>query len=349
VDALRYTREIDLDDTNNAHSLGVLAVAPGSRVLDVGCAAGHVGRVLRERGCVLWGVEIDADAAALAADAYERVVVGDVDELDLTSELAGLEFDVVLMLDVLEHLKQPERALRQVRPLLPPGGKVIASIPNVTHAALRLELLGGRFRYRETGLLDRTHLRFFDRHGVEELFKDGGFAVDEMLRVTRQLDETEFAVNFDELPAEALAVATADEDATTYQFLAVATPRDPVPAAPPVRAASLAERLQAERDALKQQVAEGARYVESLEAQHGEQLRHIELERELLYNDLMVKEAYIAELRSHLEAVHTQPEQTSCRDRSLRLVIRFARHVPFARRGARWLLATAEAARQRQG
>jgi 2-polyprenyl-3-methyl-5-hydroxy-6-metoxy-1,4-benzoquinol methylase len=313
IDALLYTREIDLDDTNNAHTLSILAVAPGSRVLDIGCASGYVGRALRERGCTVWGVEIDADAAAVASDGYERVVVADAETLDFEREFAGLEFEAVMLLDVLEHLKAPEKTLQNVRPLLADGGRLVVSIPNVTHAAVRLELLSGRFRYRELGLLDRTHLRFFDRQGVEDLLLSGGFAPEEILRVTRELDETEFDLNLDEFSPDVVAAATAGEDARTYQFIVVAAPRETSGAdrAPATRTASLAERLQAERDALKDLVREGTKHVEHLESEHAKHVEHLEsehakqldqlqLERDLLQNDLMIKEAYLAKLRNDL-------------------------------------------------
>src|SRR5207248_2616993 len=96
-------------------------------------------------------------------------LVGDAEELDLETELGGERFDAILFADVLEHLRDPAALLKRVRPLVAENGVVIASIPNVAHASVRLALLGGSFRYREWGLLDETHLRFFTRHGVEDL------------------------------------------------------------------------------------------------------------------------------------------------------------------------------------
>ena len=96
------------------------------------------------------------------------------------------------------------------------------SIPNVTHGALRLSLLEGRFNYTEQGLLDRTHLRFFDRHAAEQLISEAGLTISQHLRVRRELEETEIAVNKDGLPTELLQSLASDPDATTYQFVFVA-------------------------------------------------------------------------------------------------------------------------------
>ena len=96
------------------------------------------------------------------------MIVGDVEQLDLDAALEGQRFDFVLLLDVLEHLRDPLAVLERLRDRVAPGGRVIASIPNVTHGAVRLSLMSGAFTYTETGLLDRTHLRFFDRRGAEK-------------------------------------------------------------------------------------------------------------------------------------------------------------------------------------
>src|SRR5580765_3729350 len=163
----RYSQQIDLGDVNNAHSLGILLVPDGSRVLDIGTADGSVARALADRGCSVWGIEVDADAARDAERWCDRVIVGDVEQLDWQASMDGQLFDVVLLLDVLEHLRDPLQTLRRAVSFLAPGGRIVASIPNVAHAAVRLQLLDGRFERTDIGLLDRTHIQFFDRRSVD--------------------------------------------------------------------------------------------------------------------------------------------------------------------------------------
>jgi hypothetical protein len=86
-------------------------------------------------------------------------------------ELGGRQYDRVLLLDVLEHLKNPERILRQSRGTLKPDGLLIVSVPNVANITVRLALLFGRFNYQERGILDRTHLRFFTRRTARAMLK----------------------------------------------------------------------------------------------------------------------------------------------------------------------------------
>ena len=218
----RYARELDLRELN-AHTQGILLTPPGSDVLDVGTADGHpVVAGLVARGCRVWGVEIDAESAATAAPLCEQMVVGNVEQLDLDATFGDKRFDVVLCLDVLEHLVEPLDTLRRLTRLLTPTGIVVASIPNVTHAAVRLQLLDGKFTYTDTGLLDRTHVRFFDRAEVDALFADAGLTVTEQLEVRREVHETEIPLDLSAVPPETLAAVKADPDARVFQWMLVA-------------------------------------------------------------------------------------------------------------------------------
>jgi len=218
----RYARELNLDDLN-AHTQGILLTPAGSRVLDVGTADGHpVAEALVARGCHVWGVELDEDAAESARQFCNKLVVGDVEKLDLAHEFAGLEFDVILCLDVLEHLVEPGAVLKKLAPMLAPGGVIVASIPNVTHAAVRLQLLRGDFTYTDTGLLDRTHVRFFDRAEIGTLFDGAGMTVLEHLAVLREPHETEIPVDLNSVAKETLDEIVADPDARVFQWVAVA-------------------------------------------------------------------------------------------------------------------------------
>jgi 2-polyprenyl-3-methyl-5-hydroxy-6-metoxy-1,4-benzoquinol methylase len=280
VPTSRYSCSIDLSNLNTSHALAILSVPAGSAVLDIGAADGSVARLLADRGCRVWAIEVDERAAREAATACELVVTGDVERLDLAEALDGARFDVVLLLDVLEHLRDPGSVLKRAAQLLSPGGQIIASIPNVTHGAVRLSLLRGTFTYSDSGLLDRTHLRFFDRQGVEALFGDAGLDIRDRLRVTRGLAETEIAIDQSSFPPSVIAEIERDPDSTTFQFVIVAAPRE---AASPAASASdalaprgdrrdqaldrvsLGERLLQELDAVRVRLREAEAYARSLE------------------------------------------------------------------------------------
>src|SRR5919197_5901549 len=223
-----YPKYTDFDDSpGSTHNLVLGLVEPSSRVLEFGCATGYMSQALRDRlGATVVGVELNAEAAQLAAVHCDRVLVGDAEELDLEAELGGDRFDAILFADVLEHLRDPAALLRRVRRLVDDGGVVIASIPNVAHASVRLALLSGAFRYREQGLLDEGHLRFFTREGIQDLFEGAGYLVTQWQRRRLGVDETEIEVP-SSVPEEARAWATGDPEATTYQFVVCAVPSEP--------------------------------------------------------------------------------------------------------------------------
>ena len=161
-----------------AHRLVLEAVPRGARVLDVGCATGYLAAELAARGSAVVGVEADPAAAAEAAAACERVVTGDVESAECRAALAALApFDAIVCADVLEHLRDPWAALGFLAPLLRPGGRAVLSVPNIGHWTARRALFRGRFPYAAHGLFDRTHLRFFTRATMVEMFQDCGYDV----------------------------------------------------------------------------------------------------------------------------------------------------------------------------
>jgi 2-polyprenyl-3-methyl-5-hydroxy-6-metoxy-1,4-benzoquinol methylase len=152
------------------------------RVLDLGCAAGALGAAIKERfaGAVVVGIEAGRAAAAQAATRLDRVVEARLDDIDFNAH--GLEpgtFDAITASDVLEHLSNPWRLLERVRPLLAPGGQLLASIPNVRNAYLVSQLvLAGRWEYQERGLMDITHLRFFTLEEIRRMLEATGFRLE---------------------------------------------------------------------------------------------------------------------------------------------------------------------------
>lgn len=237
----RYTADVDLSNPNDPHVLAVGRVPARSEVLDLGAADGSMAAVLRRMGCKVWGVELDDESARQARHHCEEVVVGDLNTLQLSDAFKGRQFDVVLMLDVLEHLVDPVGVLRGAVSVLKPSGWAVISLPNVTHISVRLALLGGRFTYTDVGLLDRTHLRFFDSDGVMELLEQAGWESMESVRVTRRLGTTEIDVDVD---PRVFGDLEHDPNALTYQFLLMAAPKgSKVLDDPPLLPAAVAQRV----------------------------------------------------------------------------------------------------------
>jgi SAM-dependent methyltransferase len=211
-----------------------------ARLLDVGCGSGATSAAAKARwpGVETIGIEVVADAAERAATRVDRVLAASAEGLDLAA--AGVaDVDGVLLADVLEHLVDPWRFLRELHAVLRPDALVVASIPNVANLWLLDELAAGRFAYTSSGLLDKTHLRFFTRRSIAELFDGAGYDIVRWERVTdgRVDDATRRRVLGVMLPVplgghvagQRVDVRGVDgeayQDLRTYVFFVVARPR----------------------------------------------------------------------------------------------------------------------------
>jgi SAM-dependent methyltransferase len=223
----RYFATVDPSLPNNAHAYQLRLVGRDKDVLELGCAAGHMTRALKEQGCRVVAIDVDADAVRFAGEFADRALVEDIGaDPPLTS--LDERFDVVLAGDVLEHLPDPGRLLDRCRTLLRPDGYLVLSVPNVAHVDLRLALLQGYWDYRDWGLLDRTHLRLFTRRSLDRLLRDSGYVPVELFRVVRPVGTTEIEVDMHRVSPDVLDIALADPEAETYQFVmrAVVDTRD---------------------------------------------------------------------------------------------------------------------------
>jgi 2-polyprenyl-3-methyl-5-hydroxy-6-metoxy-1,4-benzoquinol methylase len=185
-------------------------------LLDVGCGSGAFGRLLRsERPSMeLWAVEPDPVSARAAEDGFDRVIVGKFPD----DGLPRGAFDVVMCADVLEHMAEPEQALRGAAEALAPGGVMVASVPNVRNwrAVLWPLLRHGTWTYTEQGILDSTHLRFFTRRSMKQFFVDNGWSVQSVTGINMSRKEKLLSA----LSAHGL------DDFLFFQYVVVATPTE---------------------------------------------------------------------------------------------------------------------------
>lgn len=157
----------------------MLEFIPGSvsSVLEIGCGTGAFGAsVKQQRGCRYTGVELMSQAAELARTRLDEVIVANIEQMSLPFPREN--FDCLVCNDVLEHLVDPWAALRTLTGLLQPGGYVVISLPNVRFSEVVKDLVfRKRWEYREEGVLDRTHLRFFTESSVRALLESAGLEV----------------------------------------------------------------------------------------------------------------------------------------------------------------------------
>lgn len=166
--------ELIYKNGGNTRLLNMLKSTPG-RILDVGCGAGDNAALLADRGWRVTGLTIDPREREAALPYCDAIHLGNLEE-GLPRTVAG-SFDVVLMSHVLEHLANPSALLADVRERLDENGVIAVALPNVLNYRQRFRFLMGNFAYTETGMLDRTHLRFYTYTTGRTLLEDHGFDV----------------------------------------------------------------------------------------------------------------------------------------------------------------------------
>jgi len=217
-----YPGVIDLREENNSHSkmykfINEDACERNSRILEVGCSSGYFGKALKQNGHEVWGVEISRQAVELARLCLDHVFHGTIEEFLCNKNSQDIKFDYIVFGDVLEHLTDPLKILKDCRRILSHRGAIVASIPNVAHRAVRAMLMEGRWDYDDMGIMDNTHLRFFTRKTIVDLFTHGDYEITEMETVILPAESTGIDVDFHFL--EDVAPMMKGSDLETFQFV----------------------------------------------------------------------------------------------------------------------------------
>ena len=209
----------------NRDLLALLAkAADGCRhVVEVGCMHGALAAAYRAAnpGARYTGIDIDADYAAAAAAHCDTALAGDIEHFDGPAFEVLFPSDCWVFGDCLEHLRDPWRLVRRIRERIAPGGCLVACIPNAQHWSLMWRLVSGQFRYEDSGLLDRTHIRWFTRQTMLEMFRQAGWRVE--TGIARRISATPPAELMHGIRAIARAAGSdpdqAAADAEVFQYL----------------------------------------------------------------------------------------------------------------------------------
>jgi 2-polyprenyl-3-methyl-5-hydroxy-6-metoxy-1,4-benzoquinol methylase len=148
------------------------------RVLDVGCGSGRFGELIKLKiGAEIWGIDIEESVIKEAEERIDRVFLGDVSVR--LADLPKNYFDCVVFNDVLEHLFDPFHVLSAIKCHLAPGGRIVCSLPNIRHfKVLKKLVLRGEWEYRQAGILDYTHLRFFTYKSIRSTLNNLGYEIE---------------------------------------------------------------------------------------------------------------------------------------------------------------------------
>ncbi len=176
----------------------LLNICPKAKnVLEFGCGAGRFLGAYKhnfpEANCV--GFELFDNAAEQAREHCDKVIIGNAEDSNLlASNLQETSFDVIIYGDVLEHFLDPWAAMQEHLKYLKPGGTICACIPNVSNWSMIFSLINGDFTYKESGLMDRTHLRFFTFSTIQKMFDEAGMRLEVLQPRKFKLKGTEGAM-----------------------------------------------------------------------------------------------------------------------------------------------------------
>ncbi len=224
-----YEYGFDPEDVNStAAAVYHAAGGGGHRVLDLGSGPGIVGSALASSGKIVTCLDVREDLLQVAASrGVQETIVADLEDEHWTAALDGREYDTIILADVLEHLRHPESVLEAIRRdgLLTPTGRLVISYPNAGHIYLLAALATGELYMTETGLLDRTHLRWFTRSSMTAMCESVGYRTLSTVRIHRTLEQSPGKLLAASISADTRrTLELANEDSRTYQFVEVYVP-----------------------------------------------------------------------------------------------------------------------------
>ena len=211
-----------VEDTEDSLSKIIKYIKPNTIVLELGPATGYLTKYMKNKlNCTIDCVEISPEMAKSAGKYCRNMLVADLDVINLDEQFEKHSYDLIIISDVLEHLKEYEETLKSCRNLLNNNGRIVLSIPNIAHASIVGSLLRGQFEYRDEGLLDRTHLHFFTRESIEDLLEKCQLSIEKIETVQKLPDDTEIGDSLVDLPLEMQNDIFNRKDALTYQFIVI--------------------------------------------------------------------------------------------------------------------------------
>lgn len=208
---------------NNTNLWAFEKILEGSRVLELGSAGGTLTKsLLEKKKCAVDIVELDEEDGKKAAQYAIKSVIGKEGNLNSNVWYSILEkekYDYIVVLDVLEHLMNPEYTLKNAVKLLKPDGKILLSIPNLAHNAVIIELLKNNFPYTKLGLLDNTHVHFFAYETICKMIQNVGLHIDVQDGVIKSVSDTELLVNYSDVCIEQEELLKRRKYGEVYQYL----------------------------------------------------------------------------------------------------------------------------------
>jgi len=219
-----YKRTVDFNNENSLSKI-IKRIKPNTSVLELGPATGYLTKYLKhELNCSVDCIEKSEEMAKQVQQFCHTMYIQDIDDMNWKKQFPQKKYDYIILADVLEHLKEDEKTLNACRTLLKSNGECILSIPNIAHASIIGELLKGRFDYRDEGILDKTHLKFYTKNSIEQLITKCGFSIKKIDPIYNLPENTEIGDALIDLPFEVQNLIYNQKNSFVYQFVITCKP-----------------------------------------------------------------------------------------------------------------------------
>ena len=187
-------------DDPRTELIDLIKEAP-EQILEIGCSSGATGMAIKQKfpDVKYIGIDTDKESAENAQTRLDKVIIADIEKVQLNTLGFKKEcFDLIICADILEHLFDPWKMLYDLREYLTPDGKIFTSIPNVQYINQIINLLHGKWKYEDHGLLDATHIRFFTLHEIVKMFNGTDYDITHCSGVTNpKMDSDTWPNDFD--------------------------------------------------------------------------------------------------------------------------------------------------------
>lgn len=199
---MKYDFELSLDDTTSLGKI-IKEIDKNSKVLEFGPGNGRMTKYLKEeKNCKVSIIELDSELYETASKFADKSFLGNIEDFEWFEFYKNQQFDYIIFADVLEHLREPDKVLKSARELLKNRGEILISFPNIAHNAVVINLFNNKFKYDKYGILDETHVKFYDINGFKKMFSDVDLNILKIDYTFAEVGNCIIEDSYEELPLE---------------------------------------------------------------------------------------------------------------------------------------------------